>query len=398
MANQDNSRRDFFKKTAAASVGLALSPGLLSASEPQNKKSPIPAIQPEWRNKQSGAHYRMLGKTGMMVSELVVGTYPYKNESFYPVLDYGIERGVNYLDTAAAYTQGQVESNLGNYIAQKGIREKIFLSTKLSHYGGYLHSVLRDIDKGLPQGKKDALRKKADQMIEYRGVLKPGYHMDFWDGQSKQVFEAYYYHVLKQEYGFKSEWKSKIKKHTYGLLESGLKRLKTDYVDVLHCPHGIAMPEMMDDEVLKELFSEFKQKGLIRASAVSFHNDVAGNLSKAIEVGYYDATMFAYNIANHAALENLIYKAKEAGLGMVAMKVARLLWMEDQPEWKNEDSWRLKKLNTTLPDPSLSKFAKSYLWALQNANLSCCVAQMETVEMFADNIKIMGKKAETLTV
>jgi aryl-alcohol dehydrogenase-like predicted oxidoreductase len=397
MGNQNNSRRDFFKKTAAASIGLALPPGLLSAKE-QQKKASLKAVKPEWRNKQSGAHYRMLGKTGMMVSELVVGTYPYKNESFYPVLDYGIERGVNYLDTAAAYTQGQVESNLGNYLAKTGNREKVFLSTKLSAYRGYLYGVLNDINKGLSQGKKDSLRKKANQMIEDRGVLKPGYHMNFWDGQEKQVFDAYYYHVLMQEYGFKSEWKRKIKKHTYGLLESGLKRLQTDYVDVLHCPHGIAMPEMMDDEILEELFSEFKQKGLIRASAVSFHNDVAGNLSKAIEVGYYDATMFAYNIANHAALENLIYKAKEAGIGMVAMKVARLLWMEEQPEWKNEDSWRLKKLNTAIPDPDLSKFSKAYLWALQNANLSCCVAQMETVDMFADNIKIMGKKVEALNV
>ncbi|MGJ8679907.1 aldo/keto reductase [Paraglaciecola sp.] len=398
MANQDNSRRDFFKKTAAASVGLVLAPGLLSASEPQNKKTPLTAVQPEWRNKQSGASYRMLGRTGMMVSELVVGTYPYKNESFYPVLDYGIERGVNYLDTAAAYTQGQVESNLGNYLKKTGYREKVFLSTKLSGYGGYLYGVLNDINKGLPQGKKDALRKKADQMIEDRAVLKPGYHMNFWDGQEKQVFDAYYYHVLMQEHGFRSEWKSKIKKHTYGLLESGLKRLQTDYVDVLHCPHGIAMPEMMEDEILEELFSEFKQKGLIRASAVSFHNDVAGNLSKVIEVGYYDATMFAYNIANHAALENLIYKAKEAGIGMVAMKVARLLWMEDQPAWKNEDSWRLKKLTRTIPDSEISKFAKAYLWALQNSNLSCCVAQMETVDMFADNIQIMGRKVEQQTV
>lgn len=71
-------------------------------------------------------------------------------------------------------------------------------------------------------------------------------------------------------------------------------------------------------------------------SRYSVHNDVAGNLSKAIEVGYYDATMFAYNIVNHAALEN--------------------------------------------------------------PNLSCCVAQMETIDMFADNIKIMGRKVDLETV
>lgn len=398
MTTSKNSRRDFFKKTAAASMSLALTPGLLSASEQKKQTKPVGSVKPEWRNKQSGVAYRMLGQTGMMVSELVIGSYPYKNESFYPVIDYGIERGINYLDTAAAYTQGQVESNLGNYLKKRGNREKVFLSTKLSAYGGYLSSVLKDIDKGLPQGKKDYLRKKADLMIEERAVLKPGYHMNYFTGQEKKIFASYYNHVLLQEYGYKSEWKANIKKHTYKLLEQGLKRLQTDYLDVLHCPHGIAMPEMMDDENLKELFSEFKQKGLIKASAVSFHNDVAGNLSKVIDVGYYDATMFAYNIANHAALENLMFKAKEAGIGMVAMKVARLLWMEEQPEWKNEDSWRLKKLNTAIPDPTLSKFAKAYLWGLQNPNLSCCVAEMQTVDMFADNFKIMGRRVEQRSV
>ena len=60
-------------------------------------------------------------------------------------------------------------------------------------------------------------------------------------------------------------------------MEDSLRHLKTDYVDVLHCPHGIAMPDLMEDELLSEMFAEFKQKGLIRAAAVSFHNDVGGN-------------------------------------------------------------------------------------------------------------------------
>lgn len=342
--------------------------------------------------------YRTLGRTGMMVSELVIGTFPFKNESYYSVLDYGIERGINYVDTASAYSQGQVEKNLGNYFKKSGNREKVFLSTKLSSYYGYIANVLNDIDKGLPQGKKDYLRKKADQMIKERAVMKPGYHMNYFNGQEKQVFKTYYNHVLLQEYSYKSEWKGNIKKHAYKLLEGGLKRLQTDYLDVLHCPHGIAMPELMDDENFEELFSEFKQKGLIKASALSFHNDVAGNLSKVIEVGYYDADMFAYNIANHAALENLMFKAKNAGIGMVAMKVAKLLWLEDQPNWNEDSSWRLKKLNTTIPDPKLSKFAKAYLWALQNPSLSCCVSEMVTVDMIAENFKVMGRKVEEESV
>ena len=46
--------------------------------------------------------YRMLGRTGMMVSELVVGTFRFNDPTHFPILDDEIERGMNYIDCAAA--------------------------------------------------------------------------------------------------------------------------------------------------------------------------------------------------------------------------------------------------------------------------------------------------------
>ena len=178
-----------------------------------------------------------------------------------------------------------------------------------------------------------------------------------------------------------------IKKSARQLLDQGLKRLQTDYVDIFHCHHGCAMPEMMDDEILRELFIEFKQQGKIRASAVSFHNDVQYNLEKAIDVGYYDVVMPAYNIANHAGLERPIARAKKAGLGVVAMKLARALV-------KNNPQWRIEKLNSSISEGDLSKFAKAYLWGLQNPNISCCVSQMETIAKLEDNLQVVGRRVE----
>ncbi|MCF2950120.1 aldo/keto reductase [Paraglaciecola aquimarina] len=392
MTKPTNSRRDFFKGTAAASIGLTLAPSLLAGTSTPKITKSLDKIKPIWRNKQDGVTYRMMGRTGMMASEIVLGTFPFTDDSYDGVIDYGIDQGINYIDTAPAYSNGQVEATIGNYLKKSGNRDKVFLSTKLSFYYGYIDRVIRDIEKGLPQGKKDALLKKANAMIEQRSVMKPGYHMNYFTGQEAQFPKTYYRHLMLQEYGFKSEWRAKIKQHAYKLLEDSLRRLQTDHLDVLHCPHGIAMPEMMDDEVLQEVLAEFKQKGLISASAVSFHNDVAGHLAKAIEVDYYDITMFAYNIANHAALENLMFKAKEAGIGMVAMKVAKLLWLKDQPEW------RLEKLNTAIPEQGMSKFSKAYLWALQNPNLSACVSEMHTKDIITDNLKVMGRKVDIQTV
>ena len=390
MSESKESRRAFFQKTAASSLGLLVAPGILKAEEPYQQETPL-KVEPEWRNKQTDMQYRMLGRTGMMVSELVLGTFPFDNDSFFTILDKAIEKGINYFDSAAAYSQGGVESTMGRYFKKSGNREKVFLTTKLSSYYGVIDGYVNEIMKGLPSAKQESLRTKVQRMIDERTVMRPGYHMNYFNGQEKQFATTYLRHIVLKEYGYKKEWKTQIKKSAYKLLESSLKRLETDYLDVLFCPHGSSMPEMMDD-ILKELFAEFKQKGLVKAAAVSFHNDVSSNLNNAIKVGYYDVAMFAYNIANHAALESSIYQAKQAGMGLVAMKNARLFAMNNQPKWRED------KLNTALPNVKLSVYAKAYLWALQNPNLSCCVSQMETEEILNENLLVIGKKVDVQKV
>lgn len=389
MKSPKSTRREFFQKTAAASVGLALGPAALAGA----KQTPpglvaIPPPTPIWRNKRAGMPYRMLGRTGMMVSELVIGTFPYNDPAHFPILDSEIERGMNYVDCAAAYSKGGVESNIGVYLKDRGVRDDLFLSTKLSGYYGYLGGVMREIEKDLSSSQIEALKAKAAAMIEERGVLKPGYHHNYFGGQEAQIPANYYRYLLLNEHGYRAGWKQQVKDHARKLLHESLARLQTDHLDVLHCPHGIALPELMDDDALREVFAEFKQEGLIRAAAVSFHNDVGNHLAKAIDAGYYDVAMFAYNIANHAALEPDMHRAHEAGLGMIAMKVARLFAMENQP------AWRVQKLDTAIPDPTLSTFAKAYLWALQNPHLSACVSQMESLEEVADNYAIVGRKVD----
>jgi len=384
MQNKKETRRSFFQKSVASSIGLMVSPYLLKGEIADNAAySNLTPVEPIWRNKQEGMHYRMLGRTGMMVSELGMGTFPYTSDEVYPLFDAAIEKGINYFDTAFAYSKGQVETNLGNYFKLRECREKIFLTTKLSGYNkaGYLKKIF----DGLPQNKQEDLQLQADELLKERMVLRPGYHFNFFQGQEDQLKSAYLWHIVLKEFGLKEEWKKEIKTNAHSLLEGSLQRLQTDHVDVLFCPHGASGPDL-EDEILQELFDEFKQKGMIRASAVSFHSDVAGNLQSAAELGYYDVAMFAYNIANHAAVDPVMYKAKRVGMGLVGMKLSRLFVMENQPDWIEE------KLQATVPDHNISKFAKSYLWALQNPNLSMCVSQMETLEKMMDNLQVVGMK------
>lgn len=83
---------------------------------------------------QTGMPMRTLGKTGEKVSLLAFGAgsrwLAYKDpEKALPALDRALKAGVNYVDSAAGYGDGQSESWVGEYL--KTNKKSFFLVTKL---------------------------------------------------------------------------------------------------------------------------------------------------------------------------------------------------------------------------------------------------------------------------
>ncbi len=75
--------------------------------------------------------YREFGSTGIKLSALGWGLMrlPQNDDEAVEVIRYGIEKGINYLDTAPGYNDGWSEQMLGNAI-QGYDRSKLYLSTK----------------------------------------------------------------------------------------------------------------------------------------------------------------------------------------------------------------------------------------------------------------------------
>ena len=84
---------------------------------------------------------RRLGRTGLQVSEVCLGTMTFGNqcdraESF-RIMDTAVDRGVTFFDTADVYplggdatTRGATEDIVGRWMAERGARERIVLATK----------------------------------------------------------------------------------------------------------------------------------------------------------------------------------------------------------------------------------------------------------------------------
>ena len=368
-----SNRNTFQKQMLSAAVGSTILPSV-SADIKHSKNS-------KSRNQIASMRYQSLGKTNMLISQLVMGTAFWKDESVIPLFDRLVDSGVNYVDASPAYQRGESERILGTLMKRKGLRDRLFIANKISFYDEFLTRLTNEIFNGLPNEKKQMLRKRADIIMQEKNILRPGYHFTYFKNQSKKIELSCLRYVINQEYGRLKSWKSKIKARMHELVIQSLKKSNTDYFDVLFCPHGVAIPEMLEDESIREVMDELKQKGIIRASAVSIHNDVAGNLDKAVDLGFYDVSMIAFNIGNYNQVYPAVKRAADQGMGLIAMKAARIM---DTPE---EPQKEIKQLDKNIKAP-LSIHAKGYIWALKKDEISACVSDMKTIEQVEENLSI----------
>jgi len=80
--------------------------------------------------------YRRLGRTDLKVSSIGLGCVTFGREidrdASLAVLDHALERGINVFDTAPVYGEGSSEAILGEWMADRGVRDRVVISTKAS--------------------------------------------------------------------------------------------------------------------------------------------------------------------------------------------------------------------------------------------------------------------------
>ena len=248
---------------------------------------------------------RILGKTELSVSELGLGSAFMAGQGQDGVdrcVDYAVDHGVNYFDTAANYGDGRDETMLG--AALKGKRDKVILATKV----GFTNRERYRLDG----------HRSADQLMEQ--------------------------------------------------FESSLKRLQTDYVDIIQIHEADylkwwidAIPDDEDTVDWGALIEDDTDYDFANAPAVKFLTNAkrsgkarfigltaknARLLARILKVVEVDSVMTAhqFNPVFRNAVEFLFPTAQDLRVGVVIgaplmkgwLAVPQDVWRENPPDWMDE--------------------------------------------------------------
>lgn len=124
--------------------------------------------------------YRFLGKTGLRVSELCLGTMTFGRESSeaesHQILDRFVEAGGNFLDTANVYNRGVSEEIIGRWLKGKN-RDEVVLATKVRFPMGSGPNEAGLSRKHILASVEASLRRLGVDYIDL-------YQVHCWDGQT----------------------------------------------------------------------------------------------------------------------------------------------------------------------------------------------------------------------
>ncbi len=373
-------RREFVRGGSAAALAIALE----AKAAPSDSGDAA-----EWRNRNPDMAYRRLGRTNYMVSEVVCGGNTIAPDNFRHVEE-AIERGLNYLDTAPAYGRGLSESGYAKVIAGSK-RERVFLNTKVSIWSSNRNAIFKAIFDSLAGSEQAKIHAKVSEELERRRALDPDHICHYFGGQEDALRASLLSNAMERKYGEKVDRPSEYRERLLASVDSSLRAMGTDYLDLLMVPHGAnsayevtAFPEIF------EAFEMLRKAGKVRHFGVSAHSDPGGVLDGVVESGQYSAAMVAYNIVNHSYVDAALDRARAADVGVIAMKVARPCH-HGRDNGLPDDPRRVEMIERAVPG-KLSVPQKCYLWVLRDSRIAAVNSELKNSAMVADNLPLAGAK------
>jgi hypothetical protein len=176
-------------------------------------------------------------------------------------------------------------------------------------------------------------------------------------------------------------------------LQTSLKRMNIDYIDLYHAPHGASGPADFTDE-LKQWAESAKKRKLIRFFGFTVHKNMADCLLAAAKLDWIDAIMSSYNFRfmqddKIRAGIDACYKAK---IGLIAMKTTgktTIQWAKQTLETEAD-----KKLIEHLLQKGYTQEQATIKLALEDERISGACVGMENVAVLTANVAAVLDKTK----
>ncbi len=257
--------------------------------------------------------YRTLGRTNLRIPIISFGVM---NSDSPDLINKALDMGMNHLDTAHLYLRGNSERVIGEVVESSGKRDKVYVATKMR--------LARDREKRV-------------------------FSLEGTDREPPATAE-----------------------NLYKQLDLSLKRLKTDYVDILYL-HSCYSPQMATYEPLMNALVKVKEQGKARFIGTSTHADEPNVIRATVDAQIYDVVLTAYNFAleRRESIKKAIAYAAGKGVGVIAMKTQGGRRLQEEGELEINHRSALK-------------------WVLEDKNVTTTIPGMTTFEQLDTNFSVMN--------
>jgi len=155
-------------------------------------------------------------------------------------------------------------------------------------------------------------------------------------------------------------------------VESSLKALGTDYIDVIQL-HNLSDKQRVYIAETREALIRLREQGKVRFFGVTTHKNQAEVLNAIVndQDRFFDTALVAYNFKSDKDVAEAIEKAAKAGIGIIAMKT-------------QAGGYETKELGEISPHQAALK------WALQNKYVAAAIPGMKDLSQLKEDIAVMG--------
>jgi predicted aldo/keto reductase-like oxidoreductase len=171
-------------------------------------------------------------------------------------------------------------------------------------------------------------------------------------------------------------------------LQTSLKRMNTDYIDLYCGVHCCDNPDAQLTEQMQKWAEEAKKRKLIRFFGFSTHKNMEKCLMAASKLKWINAIMTVYNVAfmQNPQLQEAVQACHEAGIGLIAIKV---LYEAQKKQAEAED-----KMVTHFLDKGYSRAHALLKAVLEDKRITTACVNMENSDLLRANIDAVLDKTK----